>query len=261
MIEFVPLMPRLYICSFPKSGTHLAIRITAHLAQQQKPKHWLGSFTKNSWSMEWLDFEKYIKPVILGQPAGTWMMGHMGWDPRYIEQFNKMKTSVLFIYRDLRDVAVSQAYHIENPDDEKYRHPGKAEFMALPDHQARIQAVIKGLGEWPGLFKRWDLYSPWLECPDVLPIRFEHMVKEPRTVAQSVINYVAQRTLGETLPMVMQENYIAAVEKAVDLMVEKEGVSFRAGRVGDWHFEFSDETRALCKKLAGPRLEELGYEW
>jgi len=260
MIEMVPLLPRLYIGSFPKSGTHLAIRITAHLAQQQKPKHWLGSFSSNSWKNEWIDFEDYIKPVIYGQPAGTWMMGHMGYKPEIHDAFNQMATSVLFVYRDLRDVAVSQTYHIENPDDQKYKHAGKAEFMALPDHQARLQAVIQGLGEWPGIFDRWPLYAPWLDCPDVLPVKFEHMVSEPRTVAQSVINYVAQRTLGESLPVVLQQNYIDAVEKAVELMVEKEGVSFRAGRIGDWEFEFADDTKALFKKCAGPWMEVLDYE-
>ena len=258
-IDFVPLMPRIYICSFPKSGTHLAIRICAHLAQQQKPKHWLGSFIKNSWSVEWHDFEKSLEPIIMGQPAGTWMMGHMGFDQRYVDAFNKMKTCVLFVYRDLRDVAVSQTYHIEDPDDERFRHPGKAEYMALPDHQSRIQAVIKGLGEWPGLIERWELFAPWLDCPDVLPVKYEHMLDNTREVANSVLNYVTTRTGGSTFPVVLQGNFVDAVEKSIALMEDKETASFRGGRSGDWRFEFSDETIKLFNKKAGDWPERMGY--
>lgn len=259
-IEMVPLRPKIIVNGFPKSGTHLAIRIAAHLAQKQEPKHWIGTFAGHSWSDKWIPWP-VVGSVMNGQPEGTWMMGHMGYDDTILEALNQNRQAMLFIYRDLRDVAVSQAYHIENADNkESGFHPGKDLYMALPDHQARIQAVITGLGEWPGLFERWKYYEPWLKHSEVFPIRYEDMINDPGQVAMDVLNYVTLRSTDAMLPIVLQKNFSEAVDIAIKNMIDKGIPGIRAGRVGDWRFEFTDETEDLFNQKAGGTLERLGHE-
>lgn len=258
-IETVALRPKIIVNGFPKSGTHLAIRIAAHLAQRQEPKHWIGTFAGHSWAREWIPWPA-VKPIMDGQPEGTWMIGHMGYDQSIVDALNENKQSMLFVYRDLRDVAVSQTYHIENADGINSHHPGKDLYMMLEDHQTRIRAVLMGLGPWPGLFERWDSYKAWMNETDVLPVRFEDMINDPHQVATNVLNYITIRTSGATLPIIYQDNFANAVEISIKTMLDKDAPGIRSGRVGDWRFEFSDETKDLFNKLAGDRLEEMGYE-
>lgn len=261
-LEIVRVAPRIYINSFPKSGTHLAYLITAPLAKRQKPQYWLGSFSHNSWTLDWMD-DTYVLGVIRGQPMGTWMMGHMGYQPQYEAAFQEMGTAMLFVYRDPRDVAVSLTYHIES-DNENLKHPGRAEFMALPSHQARLAAVIAGHGNYPGVLTRWSAYAPWLDCDWVHPIRYEDMRERPRETAREAIDYVINRTVGDAggIPIMLADHYAKVFEKSVELMDSTEhSASFRTGRVGDWRTEFTDGLAELFQATDTDNwIERLGYE-
>lgn len=257
------LNPRIYINSFPKSGTHLAILVTLHMAQAQKPKYWLGSFKKHSWSKDWVPVDKLVG-VIKGQPAGTWMMGHMGYDPEIDRAFREMGTCMIFVYRDLRDVAVSLTYHIENTDDQRFKHLDKALYMAMPDHQARLKAVIEGIPGYPGIVERWELYEKWMGVDWVLPVKFEDMRNQPETIANQVVDYVIERTMEHrcSMPFVAGDNYKIAIKRSIEQMntTEHSG-SFRAGRVGDWRDEFTTETLKSFHDTGGDDwIERLGYK-
>jgi hypothetical protein len=259
-IEFVGLMPKIYINSFPKSGTHLALLVTLHLAKVQKPHYWLGSFSGNSFTTDWFSLDN-ILPVIQGQQPGTWMMGHMGYKPEIEEAFIEAGTCMLFVYRDLRDTAVSQAYHIENPDDKRFRHPNKAAYMELESHEERIKAVITGLNGCAGIIERWELYAPWLDCDWVLPIRYEEMRNEPDKIAEKVLDYIVGRTMGDEIAIVFRSQYLAAIQESIKNMITTDkSVSFRAGRIGDWREEFTPEILELFNSKSNGWIERLGYE-
>ena len=259
-----PLGARIYINSFPKSGTHLAYLITANLAARQEPKHWIGSFRGNSWTTKWQPIDKIVG-VIEGQPANTWMIGHMGYKPEFDEAFQRMNTCMIFVYRDLRDVAVSQTYHIEAEDDKRFRHPDKQLFMDLPDHTARLRAVIEGIDRYPGIIDRWVNYAPWLNVDWVFPVRFEDMRNYPEQTAKRVVNYVIQRTVFNTegaFPVLIGDEFAHAIALSIRNMNTTEySGSYRAGRVGDWRAEFTPELLDLFDELGGNDwLERLGYE-
>lgn len=257
------LMPKIYVNAFPKSGTHLAILITAHMAQVQKPKHWLGSFRDHSWTTNWVPTPNVVS-VIKGQQPGTWMMGHLGYKPEFDQALQESGTCMLFIYRDLRDVAVSQTYHIEQKDDERYKHDGKALYMALPSHADRLKAVIEGLDKYSGIIERWELYAPWLGVDWVLPIRYEDMRKNAEDVANKAVDYIIKRTFEHAgmPPLVIGDDYKLAIKRAIDQMHTTEhSSSFRAGRVGDWRDEFTPEVLDAFRSVGGDGwIERLGYD-
>jgi hypothetical protein len=259
-VLMTPFRPRIHINSFPKSGTHLAIFIIAHIAHRQQPRHWLGSFKKNSWSTEW-HTDDCIIPVIEGQPACTWMIGHMGWKKTYYDAFQKMRTCNLFIYRDLRDVVVSQTYHIENPDDRRFRHPDKQLYWDMETHEDRMKAVITGIDGYPGVIDRWELYAPWLEMrPNVLPIKFEDMIDEPELVARKTVDYCIERTIVDDMPIMLAESLKRTIVKSVENLQMRDSGSFRKGIIGSWKNEFTPEILELFNQHERGWLERLGYE-
>jgi len=261
-IEPVAITPRILINSFPKSGTHLAILVTSHLAERQTPQHWVGTFHDNSWSTDWVDVD-YTVGIIKAQPPGTWMNGHLGYKPEIDSALREMGTAVIFVYRDLRDVVVSQVYHIENPDDNLYKHPGKAEFMDLGSHEDRIEKVITGLGKYAGIIERWELYAEWVFNDWVYPVRYEDMIGDREGVASGIIDFVLNRSLRDEpgIKMLLTSNIHNAFNYAVDIMGRTDlSSSFRRGKVGSWKEEFTDQHKKIFKKLADDWLIILGYE-
>lgn len=261
-IEFVPLKPRIYINSFPKSGTNLAKLMTLHMAKRQEPLHWLGSFKYHSWTTEWIPSEKLIS-VIEGQPEGTWMMGHMGYKPELERAFQRMNTCMIFIYRDLRDVAVSQTYHIENEDDDRFKHLDKKLYMDLPTHEDRIQAVIEGIDKYAGIVERWELYAEWINIPWVFPVKYEEIQADPKEVSSKVVDYVIGRTLKskDGFTFLLGEEYKKSIKKSLDLAQTTEfSGSFRKGKIGEWEKEFTQSNLKAFEETGGNIwLERLGY--
>jgi hypothetical protein len=262
-VQGTVIQPRIYVNSFPKSGTHLANLICMHLAARQEPKHWLGSFAGNSWTTEWIDVQRVLG-VIHGQEKGTWYQGHMGYRPEYEMAFNEMNVCMLFIHRDPRDVAVSQTYHIENPDKERACHPDKELYMNMATHEERLLAVIQGVDRFPGVMERWELYAPWLEVPWVLPVKFEDMRQCPQKVAEKAVNYVLKRTSEGTgeISIFFEDIIVEAINKAYEsLGITEYSVSYRKGNVGDWQKEFTPEVKEAFKKSdINHWLTRLGYE-
>lgn len=263
LFEVVPLQPKIFINTFPKSGTHLANLICQHLAHKQEPMHWLGTFTGNSWTTQWKDLDP-ILTVIKGQPAGTWYQGHMGHHPLLEDAFYRQRVAMLFVYRDLRDVAVSQAYHIEVADGENKFHPGRDKFMDLPDHAARIKAVIEGLDEYSGIIERWKLFHPWLYSRWVLHIKYEEMIHNPKEVAERAVSYVIRRTLGEDAgsSIVLERDVVEAILHSNKMLQTTDySSSYRKGVSGEWRNEFTPELIQAFKKADDENfLVRLGYE-
>lgn len=204
-------------------------------------------------------------PIIEGQQPGTWYQGHVGHRNVLESAFFKAGVSMFFIYRDPRDVAVSLTYHIENPDDEKARHPGKERFKALGGHEKILMATVTGLDEFKGVMERWVLYAPWLDVSWVLPIKYEEMRLDPQAVAERAIDYVLQRTLKDTgedaFTFIVRQNIVDAVMKSKELLETTDySTSYRKGKVGNWQEEFTPEIKKAFKERAGDWLVRLGYE-
>ncbi len=169
--------------------------------------------------------------------------------------------AVAFIYRDLRDVAVSQAFHVTS-DKESHVHPGKDLYQALPSFEDVLLAVIKGLDEYPGLFERWELYAPWLDVDWVFATSFEMMRNEPILVVDSFIRYVYHRTaMHYGVDVDLDENHVKQrVDEILESMQRTDTPTFRKGNVGGWKWHFTERVTDVFKEHAGDWLVQLGYE-
>ena len=257
-----------FLNGFPKSGLHLATQMFRPFAKVMPPgqlhsRPWIGTFQDNSWSDTWQLIDHQMYNLCRVQP-GHYMQGHCAWR-QDIENFMWMAGLChVFIYRDLRDVAVSQAYHIMS-DREGLKHPGRDELKALGGFGEVLEAVIAGPETYPGVMDRWEAYAPWTSVDWVFKFRYEDVLASPAETAESLIAYGVERICGifqgltfTLSPEGTAEMVAAMVKCAVDR--REESATFRKGVSGEWQHEFTDRHKQLFKESdKNDWLTRLGY--
>ena len=254
-----------YVNGFPKSGTHYATAMLMPMAKPLPPGQirqipWAGTFEYHSWSVVWQNLKKQMYFMAELQPSYH-MKSHCGWTQN-LEAFQwSAGFCHVFVYRDLRDVAVSVMYHILS-DKERHCHPGREQFLALGGKDEILKAAIVGLDQYAGVVERWKYFAPWLNVDWVNKFRFEDARKDPHATAHGLIRYGLYR-LGEIFEIRFDD---PEADELAALMVEsaqnpENSGTFRAGRIGDWRTEFNEEHKELFKQTDKNNwLVRLGYE-
>jgi hypothetical protein len=132
-----------YLNGCPKSGLHLLDALVQPLTLNPDAD-WAGTYTGNSWTLERAPVER-ITNALCYLPDNCRIKGHACFDEDLDLYLYLSGVAHIFIFRDLRDVAVSQAHHIMSDDDKLLRHPGKDEYRALGDFEDVLGAVWHGL--------------------------------------------------------------------------------------------------------------------
>lgn len=260
--------PKWYLNGFPKAGLHLLELMISPVATAMpgckwQADAWLGTFQYYAWTNRWQDTQEYLQKMAR-LTAGRYFKGHSGHRREIDEWMMYAGISHVFIYRDLRDVAVSQAHHILNYDGVRFQHPAPNAYKALGGFDEVLSAVITGLGAFPGVVDRWVLYAPWLDCEWTLALRYEDVLADPANAAKQMLEYGIERTLK---PFNLNIRVSSSLfDKAVAEMAEMGGrtelsPTYRKGQPGEWRERFTDEHRALFKKSDPDGwLVRLGYE-
>ena len=261
---------RFYLNAFPKAGLHLLDLMIRPMAMPMPHDPmwntpWAGMYQGNSWTTEQYKTELLALKISRVTP-GNFLKGHLGCDQR-IEQFlYLMGITKYFIYRDFRDVAVSQAYHImvEDPDD--FPHPGKAE-MQKEGFDSVLMNVITGYKEFPGVMERWELYAPWLNIDWVFSVSFEDIIADRLGMAEKMIDHFFGR-MSFILEIPAGAKHILD-EQRLDIAKEmvktskrtRLSTTFRKGLVGEWKTHFKEQhIQAFKEHDIYNWLIRLGYE-
>ncbi len=242
--------------SFPKSGTHLLLQIARGLPGVV---HY-GSFIAStpSLTLRQRDTDQVLR-MIRRIPPGEVVCAHMFYDPAFGELLESMNVYHLFIYRDLRDVAVSEAYYLTRMNRWHRLHDYFARTLRSQDQ--RLRAVISGTTEaaagiaYPDIGERFRKYAGWLECSQVLAVRFEELRSDDRELAvRRIVEGYARRRRD---PL-----QVGDVTARCQAMVRPErSHTFRRGTSGRWRQAFSDEHSCEMQRVAGDLLVSLGYTW
>lgn len=261
---------RIFVNGFPKSGTHLIEQYVKPIAPAMRAESpWMGSFAGNSWTEVWIeDFRLFRQMGWLND--GAYAKGHMG-HRKDIELFLwGIGASVLFVYRDPRDVAVSLTHHIlgngQHPEREPYReatkkHGGPGGFrealkMVIAGYQGEVRN--KATGEpnyYSSVIDRWRHYAPWMVVPWVMQIRFEDAIHKREQVAAAIVNLCVTRAA-------LHRGYVATIpEEQLQISVERmvantyktdHSPTFRKGTDRQWVQWFDDEIKELWKQHDPP---------
>ncbi len=254
---------KLYLNGFPKSGLHMLVLMARPLVAPVAPNDedeifpgvlaaWSGTHKGNSWKrertpVEWTTFK-------IGRVGpGQFIRGHSAYDLELANFLWLMGIGHIFIYRDLRDVAVSQVYHIMTAAETGKGHPNPQKFLDLGGFDEMLEAVIVGLDDYTGVVERWGFYAPWLKVPWTLRMKYETMLHRPHEMAEIILRYTFARSPGiydfgtgieegEWLADVVEE--MVKTSRRTDL-----SPTFREGRVGDWRTHFTQKHIRLFKEV------------
>ncbi len=249
--------PILLGISFPKSGTHLLNQILLGFSEFAPFSHHIPLFfasydgdTGEKRSVQ--DALNYLDAL---RPLDVSAAHLLAWS-EVVERVCSPDFVPFFIYRDPRDVVVSHVFYIAEMLPDHHHHRYYAEELHSFDE--RLMVSILGLPdadvEFPNIAERFELYTGWLDRPEVLNLHFEDFIHNRRKALGDVFDHVAKR-----IPNLPIER-----EKAIDLLEEsinpENSPTFRSGKTGEWKKYFNDEHKRVFKEIAGDLLIKLGYE-
>lgn len=247
--------PPIFGNSKPKSGSHLLIQVLAGLCEVAPYRYVeaepIRTITK--------DGRRKTKEEVLGEldnvPRGVIGWGYVDASPENVAFLCQPGRVNYFIYRDPRDLLVSQVFFATD----MYEDHGMHDFYkSLPDLEARLKVAITGIDR-DGLYmvsvkQRYETVFQWLEQEHVMCIRFEDLIENRDAALKAMLDEVEKT--GYQIP--------TPREKALSFLIEaiqpSKSHTFRSGKTGGWKGYFTEEHKKLFKDMAGDLLVRLGYE-
>ncbi len=241
--------------SFPKSGTHLLIQILRGLPGTE----YFGSFIASMPSIPFRErsrksHRRLINQIVPGEVVGA----HIFFDPDYASELAKLNCAHFFIYRDPRDVVVSEAHYLTKMNRWHRLHAHFSKQLKRDDE--RISASILGVTthgfpyDYPDIAKRFGRYQGWLGREDVCALKFEDIMSEKRS--ETLARIISFRS-EESRPIPTLRESVSMVEASIN---PTQSHTFRKGEVGGWRNVFTARHKEEMKSVAGQLLIDLGYE-
>ena len=254
--------PLVFCNSYPKSGTHLLYQILYSLPEL------------NAWddivSVQALcgimNTPSHIRWKIGSAPKNSIVRSHLMYCDEIREVLREFDSKVIFIYRDLRDVAVSHARWVtKEPRIFLHQH-----YLNLNSFEDRLMASIRGvpLGtpfgsnvSQPDIGQDFSRWKGWIDDPNVFAVKFEDLVGGrgggSETTRLDTISQIVDYLDLELSPRMIHSQFSS------NLMNPQESHTYRKGgkgSIGGWKSVFKAEHKVEFKKVAGQLLIELDYE-
>ena len=247
--------PPVFGNSKPKSGSHLLLQILNGFTQIMPYRYVdadpVRTIRRDGGRRTADDVLADLKAV----PRGVISWGYVEATPENVAFLCRPERVNYFIYRDPRDMLVSQVFFATDMHEEHGMHEY---YQSLPDFGERLKAAITGIDR-DGLYmvsvkQRYEGVFQWLEQKHVLCLRFEDLIDNRQGTLDAMLHEV-ERT-GYRIP--------TPREKALSILVEaiqpRKSHTFRSGKTGGWREHFTVNHKTLFKDVAGDLLIRLGYE-
>ncbi|NBB91752.1 MAG: hypothetical protein GVY32_01115 [Gammaproteobacteria bacterium] len=247
-----PGRPPVIANSVPKSGTHLLLQVLGSLPGMRPWGLFLAS--QPSFRFENVAPErmaKKIRTMADRELAGA----HLYWSESVERALADRGTVHFLIYRDPRDVVVSEAHYLAEMN-RWHRLHGR--FRSMPDLQSRIRLSITGLDpsngiDYPDISERYRRFLAWFGSEGVCAVRYEDLSGEScRRVVSDIVTHWTERDASP-------HRHDALVTRAMEAIRPERSHTFRSGGSGKWRDIMDAETRACFVKHAESLVVDLGY--
>ena len=248
-------VPPIFGNSKPKSGSHLLLQILNGFTQIM-PYRYVDADPVRTITR---DGRKKPKEEILADlksvPAGVIGWGYVDATKENASFLTSAGRVNFFIYRDPRDMLVSQVFFATDMHEEHGMH---AHYNSLPDFAARLNVAITGIDKdglkMVSVKQRYEGVFAWLEQKNTMCLRFEDLINNRDATLLAMLDEV--ESTGYKIPTPREK----ALPILVDAIQPKKSHTFRSGKTGGWKQHFTDEHKKLFKEVAGDLLVKLGYE-
>ncbi len=239
----------------PKSGSHLLLQILNGFCQIMPYAYVAAEPVRTVKPAGGRRTPDEVAADLRRFPRGVIGWGYVDATPENLAVLCQPGRVNYFIYRDPRDMLVSQVFFATDMHEEHGMH---AYYQSLPDFGARLQVAITGI-ERDGLKmvsvkRRYEGVFQWLEQPGVICLRFEDLIEKRDATLNAMLDEVGRT--GYNIPTPREQ----ALEILVEAIQPRKSHTFRAGKTGGWKEYFTEEHKALFKEIAGDLLVRLGYE-
>jgi len=247
--------PPIFGNSKPKSGSHLLLQILNGFTQIMPYRYVdadpIRTITKGGRRRTSDEILSDLKRV----PNGVIGWGYLEAAKENVSFLISSRRVNYFIYRDPRDMLVSQVFFATDMYEEHGMHEY---YKSLPDFGARLKVAITGIDK-DGLHmvsvkQRYDGVFQWLEQKNVMCLRFEDLINSRDVTLNAMLNEVEKT--GYKIPTPREE----ALPILVEAIQPKKSRTFRSGKTGGWREHFTEEHKKLFKDVAGDLLIRLGDE-
>ncbi|MBL8100378.1 MAG: sulfotransferase domain-containing protein [Anaerolineales bacterium] len=247
--------PPIFGNSKPKSGSHLLLQILNGFTQLMPYKYVdaepVRTIKKDGGRRTADDILSDLKNI----PDGVIGWGYVDATKENASFLTSSGRVTYFIYRDPRDLLISQVFFATDMHEEHGMH---AYYKSLPDFNERLKVAITGIDKddlhMVSVKQRYEGVFQWLEQKNAMCIRFEDLIDNRDTTLNQMLDEVEKT--GYKIP--------TSREKSLSVLIEaiqpKKSHTFRSGKTGGWKTYFTDEHKKLFKDLAGDLLVKLNYE-
>jgi hypothetical protein len=247
--------PPIFGNSKPKSGSHLLLQILNGFTRIM-PYRYVEADPVRTIEKEG---RRKKKEEVLGElqriPQSVIGWGYVEVSPENVAFLCQPERVNYFIYRDPRDMLVSQVFFATDMHEEHGMHDY---YKSLPDFGERLKVAITGIDR-DGLHmvsvkQRYEGVFQWLEQKHVLCIRFEDLINDRDATLNAMLDEVEKT--GYKIPTPRAK----ALSALLEAIQPRKSHTFRSGKTGGWREHFSAEHKKLFKDVAGDLLVRLGYE-
>jgi hypothetical protein len=236
--------PPIFGNSKPKSGSHLLLQIlnayTKIMPYRYVDAEPVRTIQRDGGRRLSDDILAGLKRV----PVGVIGWGYVEATPENVSFLASSGRVNYFIYRDPRDMLVSQVFFATDMHEEHGMH---AYYKSLPDFGARLNVAITGI-DHDGLYmvsvkQRYEGVFQWLEQKNVMCLRFEDLINDRDATLSAMLDEVEKT--GYQVPTPREK----ALAVLTDEIQPRKSHTFR-----------TEEHKKLFKDVAGDLLVRLGYE-
>jgi len=247
--------PPIFGNSKPKSGSHLLLQILNGFTQIMPYKYVEADPIRTIEKKGRRRTEEEVLNDLLQIPQGVIGWGYVEPSPENAAFLCQPHRVNYFIYRDPRDMLVSQVFFATDMNEEHGMHEY---YKSLPDFGERLKVAITGVDQdgvyMVGVKQRYASVFEWREQPHVMCIRFEDLIDNRAATLDAMLDEV--ESIGYKIPT-PREKALSILVKAIQ---PRKSHTFRAGKTGGWREHFTEEHKNLFKDVTGDLLMKLGYE-
>lgn len=252
-IDFIHSSP-VIVNSVPKSGTNLLVQIAEAIPNKRN----YGTLWTNIPSYSYIEYSKRTMLGMIDSTVhGEIVVAHLFCQPEYLAALQRKNAVHFFIYRDPRDIVISEAYYLTYKNRWHRLH---SYYKQLPSDKDRVSFSILGASaqklpfSYPNIAKRFRCYQDWIKQENVFAVKFEDLVSEHRE--ETIHKLISFYTRQTGIELDVEE----VVSRALDNISPAKSHTFRLGKVGEWRNLLTEKQKQQIKNVAGDLLIELGYE-